>query len=117
MSSTEDAPSETTETKMENVEDKQGTVNTTYMIDLSEILSCTSNEASFPESQMITEENESTPTVNVTWEEKNKEGKCSDIKKESEQRIGETAGEDGQFTSSFFFLSFVLTLILSLSSL
>lgn len=71
--STEDAPSQSTDTKMEDVEDKQ-------------------------ESQMntVTEENESTATVTVTWEKKIEEGKCSNIKEESEQMIDKEKAVKGK---------------------
>lgn len=67
----------------------------------TEILSCASNGAYSLESQMdnVAAESESTPTVNVTWEEKkNEDGEHDDIKEETvggEHVISKkTAGED-----------------------
>ncbi len=65
---------------------------------LSEIPSAATNGASSLESQMDTVDNESTPTVTVTWEKTNDEGEGDDAKKETnggEQMIvKETAGKD-----------------------
>lgn len=67
---------------------------------LREILSSASNGASSLESQTdtVTEENESTPTVTVSWEKKNEEGESDGIKKETdggeEMIVKETAGKN-----------------------
>ncbi|XP_044076321.1 nucleolin-like isoform X2 [Siniperca chuatsi] len=76
VGSSEDAPAESTETKQEIQQsgDKQ-------------------------ESDTVAEENESTPTVTVTWEKKNEEGERDDIKKDTsggEQMIVKETAVNGK---------------------
>lgn len=71
--------------------------NSATQVCLSEIRSGASNGASSLESQVDAEENESTPTVTVTWEKKNEEEGSDDIKKETnggEQHLKKTMGKD-----------------------
>lgn len=87
------SPKTKMEQEMEDIKDEQGTGNTTYTMCLSEILSSASNRISSLELQMdiVSEENESTPTVTATCEKKNDEVKSDRNKQEnigSKQMIG-----------------------------